>query len=46
MRGGPLGKDEFQFMNVQFRWGPENSLGAEHSINGIWLDNWPFHHSS
>ncbi|KAK9303671.1 hypothetical protein QLX08_004680 [Tetragonisca angustula] len=36
MRGGPLGKDEFQFMNVQFRWGPENSLGAEHSINGIW----------
>ncbi|OAD55016.1 Carbonic anhydrase 2, partial [Eufriesea mexicana] len=36
LRGGPLNKDEFQFMNVQFRWGPENSLGAEHSINGIW----------
>ncbi|CAD1481165.1 unnamed protein product, partial [Heterotrigona itama] len=39
LRGGPLGKDEFQFMNVQFRWGPDNSLGAEHSINGIWLAN-------
>ncbi|CAK9824874.1 Carbonic anhydrase 2, partial [Anthophora retusa] len=36
MRGGPLNEDEFQFMNVQFRWGPENSLGAEHSIDGIW----------
>ncbi|XP_043788705.1 carbonic anhydrase 2-like [Apis laboriosa] len=35
LRGGPL-KDEFQFMNVQFRWGAENSCGAEHSINGIW----------
>lgn len=42
MRGGPLGKDEFQFMNVQFRWGPDNSLGAEHSINGIWLENFLF----
>ncbi|XP_026670748.1 carbonic anhydrase 7-like [Ceratina calcarata] len=38
MRGGPLGKDEYQFMNVQFRWGPDNSLGAEHSIDGIWLN--------
>lgn len=36
LRGGPLSKDEFQFMNVQFRWGAENSCGAEHSINGIW----------
>ncbi|XP_043260012.1 carbonic anhydrase 2-like [Colletes gigas] len=35
MRGGPL-SDEFQFMNVRFRWGAENSLGAEHSIDGIW----------
>lgn len=38
MRGGPLSKDVFQFMNVEFRWGPEDSLGAEHSINGIWLE--------
>lgn len=38
MRGGPLSKDVFQFMNVEFRWGPENSSGAEHSINGIWLE--------
>ncbi|XP_033344011.1 carbonic anhydrase 2-like [Bombus vosnesenskii] len=36
MRGGPLNKDVFQFVNVEFRWGPEDSLGAEHSINGIW----------
>ncbi|XP_054008200.1 carbonic anhydrase 2-like [Hylaeus anthracinus] len=36
MRGGPLDNDEFQFMNLQFRWGAENSLGAEHSVNGIW----------
>ncbi|XP_050594059.1 carbonic anhydrase 2-like isoform X1 [Bombus affinis] len=38
MRGGPLSKDVFQFVNVEFRWGPENSSGAEHSINGIWLE--------
>lgn len=38
MRGGPLNKDVFQFVNVEFRWGPEDSLGAEHSINGIWLE--------
>nr|XP_034178868.1 carbonic anhydrase 2-like [Osmia lignaria] len=36
MRGGPLGNDEFQFMNVQFRWGPDNSYGSEHTIDGIW----------
>ncbi|XP_003706716.2 carbonic anhydrase 2-like [Megachile rotundata] len=36
MRGGPLGGDEFQFMNAQFRWGPENSNGCEHTIDGIW----------
>ncbi|KZC12498.1 Carbonic anhydrase 2, partial [Dufourea novaeangliae] len=36
MTGGPLGNDTYQFMNVQFRWGVENSLGAEHSVDGIW----------
>nr|XP_033330588.1 carbonic anhydrase 7-like [Megalopta genalis] len=36
LRGGPLNDDEFQFANVQFRWGPENSFGAEHSVDGIW----------
>nr|XP_031837916.1 carbonic anhydrase 1-like [Nomia melanderi] len=36
MKGGPLAKEEFQFKNVQFRWGAENSFGAEHSIDGIW----------
>ncbi|XP_011167819.2 carbonic anhydrase 1, partial [Solenopsis invicta] len=36
MRGGPLKDDEFQFMNVQFRWGPSNCRGAEHSIDNIW----------
>ncbi|KAG7190972.1 hypothetical protein KM043_007021 [Ampulex compressa] len=36
MKGGPLKDDEFQFMNLQFRWGPHNSRGAEHSINNIW----------
>lgn len=38
MRGGPLRDDEFQFMNVQFRWGPCNSHGAEHSIDNVWLE--------
>lgn len=38
MRGGPLKDDEFQFENVQFRWGPCNSRGAEHSINNVWLE--------
>lgn len=41
MRGGPLGNDTFQFANVQFRWGPENSHGAEHSIDGFWLERVP-----
>lgn len=36
IRGGPLGGDEFRFMNVQFRWGPHDLRGAEHSINNIW----------
>ncbi|TGZ50163.1 Carbonic anhydrase 2 [Temnothorax longispinosus] len=36
LRGGPLKNDEFQFMNVQFRWGPSNCRGAEHSIDNIW----------
>ncbi|XP_019700730.2 carbonic anhydrase 2-like [Harpegnathos saltator] len=36
MRGGPLRDDEFQFRNVQFRWGPCNSYGAEHSIDNVW----------
>ncbi|CAL7937459.1 unnamed protein product [Xylocopa violacea] len=36
MRGGPLGNDEFQFTNIAFRWGADNSLGAEHSIDGVW----------
>lgn len=36
MRGGPFKDDEFQFMNVQFHWGPSNCRGAEHSINNIW----------
>ncbi|KYM81721.1 Carbonic anhydrase 2 [Atta colombica] len=36
MRGGPLKDDEYQFMNVQFRWGPSNCRGAEHSIDNIW----------
>jgi len=38
MRGGPLKDDEFQFMNVQFRWGPSDCRGAEHSIDNIWLE--------
>lgn len=38
MRGGPLKNDEFQFMNVEFRWGPSNCHGAEHSIDNIWLE--------
>nr|XP_012228901.1 PREDICTED: carbonic anhydrase 1-like [Linepithema humile] len=36
MRGGPLKDDEYQFMNVQFRWGLSNSQGAEHSIDNTW----------
>ncbi|XP_050455406.1 carbonic anhydrase 2-like [Cataglyphis hispanica] len=36
IRGGPLKNDEFQFMNIQFRWGPSNCRGAEHSIDNIW----------
>ena len=40
MRGGPLKDDEYQFMNVQFRWGPSNCRGAEHSIDNIWLEIW------
>ncbi|XP_025074534.1 carbonic anhydrase 2-like [Pogonomyrmex barbatus] len=36
MRGGPLKDDEFQFMNVQFRWGPSDCRGAEHSIDNTW----------
>ncbi|XP_029162017.1 carbonic anhydrase 2-like, partial [Nylanderia fulva] len=36
MRGGPLKDEEFQFINVQFRWGPSNCRGAEHSIDNIW----------
>lgn len=38
MHGGPLKDDEFQFMNIQFRWGPSNCRGAEHSIDNIWLE--------
>ncbi|XP_014469160.1 PREDICTED: uncharacterized protein LOC106741545 [Dinoponera quadriceps] len=36
MRGGPLKNDEFQFINVQFRWSSYNSRGAEHSIDNVW----------
>ncbi|XP_047361001.1 carbonic anhydrase 3-like [Vespa velutina] len=36
LRGGPLNEDEFKLKNVQFRWGPSDSRGAEHSIDGIW----------
>ncbi|XP_014612124.1 PREDICTED: carbonic anhydrase 2-like [Polistes canadensis] len=36
IHGGPLNDDEFKLKNVQFRWGPTDSRGAEHSIDNIW----------
>ncbi|XP_043479634.1 carbonic anhydrase 2-like [Leptopilina heterotoma] len=33
--GGPLG-DYYEFLHLQFRWGENNSSGAEHSINNTW----------
>ncbi|KAL2714789.1 carbonic anhydrase 2-like [Vespula squamosa] len=36
LRGGPLSEDEFKLKNVQFRWGPSDCQGAEHSINSVY----------
>ncbi|XP_024946142.1 carbonic anhydrase 2 [Cephus cinctus] len=36
MTGGPLKDQDYQFMNIQFRWGAENCCGAEHSIDNHW----------
>ncbi|XP_048512804.1 uncharacterized protein LOC105687851 [Athalia rosae] len=33
LSGGPL-KDEFEFAQLHFHWGPSNCHGAEHSLNG------------
>ncbi|XP_011501652.1 PREDICTED: carbonic anhydrase 2-like [Ceratosolen solmsi marchali] len=36
LKGGPL-NDEYQFSDLQFRWGSTNAFGAEHSINSVWF---------
>ncbi|KAK2588630.1 hypothetical protein KPH14_006398 [Odynerus spinipes] len=36
LRGGPLKHDQFLFKNVQFRWGPTDTRGAEHTIDSLW----------
>ncbi|XP_051157741.1 carbonic anhydrase 1-like [Leptopilina boulardi] len=33
--GGPL-NDYYEFLYLQFRWGENNSYGAEHSIDNTW----------
>lgn len=34
LSGGPL-KEKYNFFNVRFRWGPNDSEGSEHMINSI-----------
>ncbi|OXU22708.1 hypothetical protein TSAR_009056 [Trichomalopsis sarcophagae] len=36
VRGGPLQSDEYRFGELQFRWGPSDARGAEHSVDGAW----------
>ncbi|KAJ8668372.1 hypothetical protein QAD02_010035 [Eretmocerus hayati] len=36
LRGGPL-TDDYQFYEMQFRWGETDARGAEHSIDDIWF---------
>ena len=37
LRGGPLaGSAEYPFAEAQFRWGPSDARGAEHSLQGAW----------
>ena len=35
LTGGPL-REDYEFSQVQFRWGPNDAFGAEHSIDGAW----------
>ena len=33
LKGGPL-KGKYEFLEFHFHWGPNNTTGAEHTLNG------------
>lgn len=34
MTGGPLGEEEYQFLQLHFHWGSDNTKGSEHTVGG------------